>query len=47
MLEENLKVNASKTYIFERIEMSQCNIGLHGEELEIVDEFRYLGVNCS
>lgn len=43
-----IKVNAneSKRLGFERDE-SDCKISLHKEDLEVTDEFRYLGVNFS
>lgn len=44
-----LKVNLSKskTLIFERDEVSLCNMSVNSEELEAVDELGYLRINFS
>lgn len=42
-----VNANKSKMIIFESDGRSKCKIRLHCEELEIADEFKYMGVKFS
>lgn len=42
-----VNVNLGKTLIFETDGRSQHKISLHGEEVELVDEFKHLRVKVS